>query len=176
MKQQQEKICVLGGGPTGIGLGRELGEAGIEYDLYEAEANFGGVWNANADCGRVYQSAHLISPKSNTQFPDFPMPDHYPDYPNNELMLDYIRSYATRHGVYDRAIFNTRVQGIEPNDAGWQVKLDSVLLSSTAWSMFATEHSAYHAILIQPIRAAVARKPCIRWNIVQLNNCVGKAC
>ena len=125
MRPQQQRICVLGGGPTGIGLGRELGEAGIEYDLYEAEADFGGVWNATADCGRVYQSAHLISPKSNTQFPDFPMPDHYPDYPNNQLMLDYIRAYAAQYEVHKRAKFNTRVQSITPSEDSWQVKLDS---------------------------------------------------
>src|SRR5436190_17263041 len=33
--------------------------------------------------GRVYPSLHLISPKFNTQVPDFPMPDHYPVYPNH---------------------------------------------------------------------------------------------
>lgn len=120
-----QKICVIGGGPAGISLGRELGEAGIDYDLYEAEADFGGVWNTGADCGRVYSSAHLISPKSNTQFPDFPMPDHYPDYPNHRLMLDYIRAYATEHGVYERAIFNTRVKRITPDEGAWQVSLAS---------------------------------------------------
>lgn len=125
MSPSEQKICVLGGGPTGIGLGRELSEAGIDYDLYEAEADFGGVWNAAADCGRVYSSAHLISPKSNTQFPDFPMPDHYPDYPNHQLMLDYIRAYAREYGVYERAIFNTRVKSIAPDEGAWRVGLES---------------------------------------------------
>ena len=66
------KLCIVGGGPLGIGLGRELNEGGIDYDLYETEADFGGVWNREGKSGRVYPSLHLISPKFNTQVPDFP--------------------------------------------------------------------------------------------------------
>src|SRR5450830_1163868 len=103
------KLCIIGGGPLGIGLGRELSEGGIDYDLYEAESDLGGVWNGEAACGRVYPSLHLISPKFNTQVPDYPMPDDYPAYPNHKMMLSYLRAYARDFGVYEHAIFNTTV-------------------------------------------------------------------
>ena len=86
-----DKIAIIGGGPTGIGVARELVEDGFAVDLYEAEADLGGVWNADAPCGRAYASLHLISPKFNTQVPDFPMPEDYPAYPNHRQMLAYIR-------------------------------------------------------------------------------------
>ena len=75
------KLAIIGGGPTGIGIGCELAAAGIAFDLYEAEADFGGVWNAGAGSGRAYPSLHLISPKFNTQVQDFPMPADYPHIP-----------------------------------------------------------------------------------------------
>ncbi|MBM3652844.1 MAG: monooxygenase [Alphaproteobacteria bacterium] len=121
-RQQSMRVCVIGGGPLGIGLGRELGEGGIDYDLYEAEADLGGVWNGEGASGRVYPSLHLISPKFNTQVPDYPMPDHYPVYPSHRMMLDYLRDYARRFGVYDRAILKTRVVRMSPAGEGWDVE------------------------------------------------------
>lgn len=119
------KLCIIGGGPLGIGLGRELNDGGIDYDLYESEADLGGVWNGDGKSGRVYPSLHLISPKFNTQVPDYPMPDDYPVYPNHKMMLAYMRSYARDFGVYDKAIFNTSVTKLEPAGDGWDVTLSS---------------------------------------------------
>ncbi|MBN9669608.1 flavin-containing monooxygenase [Roseibium aggregatum] len=116
------KVAIIGGGPTGIGVARELIEGGIEVDLYEAEADFGGVWNAEAPCGRTYESLHLISPKFNTQVADFPMPEDYPPYPNHRQMLAYIRSYAKAFGVYERAHFNAAVESLTPEGDGWRLE------------------------------------------------------
>lgn len=121
MSNELNKVAIIGGGPTGIGVARELLEGGIDVDLYEAEGDFGGVWNAEAACGRTYDSLHLISPKFNTQVPDFPMPDDYPPYPNHRQMLDYIRSYAKAFGIYERAHFNAAVQSLTPEGDGWRL-------------------------------------------------------
>lgn len=115
------KVAIIGGGPTGIGVGRELIEAGIDFDLYESEADFGGVWNSDAPCGRTYDSLHLISPKFNTQVPDFPMPEDYPIYPNHKLMWAYIRDYARHFGLYERARFNAGVESLTRQGEGWRL-------------------------------------------------------
>jgi cation diffusion facilitator CzcD-associated flavoprotein CzcO len=116
------KVAIIGGGPTGIGIGRELADAGIDFDLYEAEADFGGVWNAGAGSGRAYPSLHLISPAFNTQVQDFPMPADYPPYPNHAQMLAYIHSYARAGGVYGHTRFNSRVERLEPSASGWSLR------------------------------------------------------
>lgn len=116
------KVCIIGGGPLGIGLGRELGDGAIDYDLYETEADLGGVWNGESRSGRVYPSLHLISPKFNTQVPDFPMPASYPVYPNHRMMLAYLRDYARTFGVYEHCIFNTAVTWLTPRGEGWEVE------------------------------------------------------
>ena len=56
-----------------------------------------------------------LPPKLNTQFPDYPMPEEYPHYPNHQLMLRYIRSFAKEFSVYKNTRFNTTVIRIEPN-------------------------------------------------------------
>ncbi|HEY8360237.1 MAG TPA: NAD(P)-binding domain-containing protein, partial [Ramlibacter sp.] len=124
-RRDDVRVCIIGGGPLGIGLARELGEGGIAYDLYEAESDLGGVWNGDGACGRVYPSLHLISPKFNTQVPDFPMPAHYPAYPNHRMMLDYLRDYARHFGVYEHAVFDTAVSWLTPEGDGWQVELST---------------------------------------------------
>ena len=111
-------IAIIGGGPTGIGVARELAGAWLQVQIYEAESDFGGVWNSGAACGRTYDSLHLISPKFNTQVADFPMPEDYPPYPNHRLMLRYIRDHAKAHGVYGRTHFNAPVQKLEPISGG----------------------------------------------------------
>lgn len=115
------KVCIIGGGPTGIGIARELVEGAINFDLYEAESNFGGVWNSQGNSSRTYTSLHLISPKFNTQVADFPMPEDYPHYPNHKLMLAYIRSYAKHFGIDRKTYFDAPVQRIEPSGEGWLV-------------------------------------------------------
>jgi hypothetical protein len=115
-------IAIIGGGPTGLGIGRELKDAGFDFDIYEAESDFGGVWNASAASGRAYRSLHLISPKFNTQVPDFPMPDDYPDYPNHKQMLAYIRNFARVFGLYDHAFFNSAVSNLTPVGKQWLLK------------------------------------------------------
>lgn len=122
MSNTQRTVAIIGGGPTGIGVARELIDGGISVDLFEAESDFGGVWNAEAACGRAYKSLHLISPKFNTQVPDFPMPEEYPPYPNHRQMLAYIRSYAKAFGVYERTHFNSKVEDLKPEGDGWRIR------------------------------------------------------
>ncbi|HEU0122168.1 MAG TPA: beta-ketoacyl synthase N-terminal-like domain-containing protein, partial [Bryobacteraceae bacterium] len=119
------RVALIGGGPTGIGIGRELRDAGIDFRIYEAESDFGGVWNGTAASGRTYPSLHLISPKFNTQVADFPMPAEYPDYPNHQLMLQYIRSYARQFGLYETTNFDAKVTRLEPIAGDWRVTTSS---------------------------------------------------
>ena len=121
MTRAKAKVAIIGGGPTGIGVARELVEGGIEVDIYEAESDFGGVWNGDSASGRTYRSLHLISPRFNTQVADFPMPEDYPHYPDHRQMLNYVRSYARAFGLYERAHFNAPVTRLTREGQGWRL-------------------------------------------------------
>ena len=106
-----DKIAIIGAGPVGISAARALKLKGIKYDQFEAEGSVGGNWRHG-----VYKSAHIISSRKTTEFPDYPMPSDYPDFPSAAQMLDYLQDYAKHYGLIENIIFNTKVTYIEPAD------------------------------------------------------------
>lgn len=125
MQYNENKVLIIGGGATGIAIGKTFVQRGIDFDIVESEDNFAGNWYFGSNASRVYRSTHLISSKTNTQFSDFPMPDNYPEYPSHELFLKYLLSAAKHFGLYEHALFETSVEAIAPVNDGWSVKLSN---------------------------------------------------
>ncbi len=113
----------MGAGPHGMSALKAMLQHGIEADGMERESDVGGNWNFGAENSRVYESTHLISSKPFTQFPDFPMPDSYPDYPSHRQVKAYFDRYADHFGLRRRIRFDTEVVRAEPVDDGraWDV-------------------------------------------------------
>jgi Flavin-binding monooxygenase-like len=109
-----ETVCVIGAGGTGLAAIKNLREAGFGVDCYERETGVGGGWNWRHNRSPVYASTHLVSSKPFTQFPDFPMPDDWPDYPHHSLLLAYFERYADHFGLREHIWFGTEVTRIEP--------------------------------------------------------------
>ncbi len=86
--------CIIGAGAAGLAAAKSLKEHSIPFEVIERAPDVGGIWDASLPGSPVYRSAHLISSKPLTEFPDFPMPRDYPDYPNHARVLRYLRSYA----------------------------------------------------------------------------------
>ena len=87
-------MCVVGAGPSGLIMARQLRSAGIPFDVYEKHSDVGGIWDPENPGSPVYDSAHFISSKYTSYFYGFPMPDSYPDYPSWRQLRDYIRAFA----------------------------------------------------------------------------------
>ena len=127
-------VAVIGAGPHGLTALKSLLAHGIAADGFDRADGVGGNWRFGAPTSRVYESTHLISSKPFTQFPDFPMPDDYPDYPNHRQVLGYFERYAEHFGLAERILFNTevvRVQEVDDAPAGvfggprWDVTIRS---------------------------------------------------
>ncbi|WP_117214046.1 flavin-containing monooxygenase [Allorhizocola rhizosphaerae] len=117
-----DTVCVIGAGPSGLTAIKNLKEAGFGVDCYERETSVGGGWNYRHDRSPVYASTHLISSKPFTQFPDFPMPDDWPDYPKHTQLLQYFEHYADHFELRPHIWFGTEVVKVEPTDHGrWDV-------------------------------------------------------
>jgi thioredoxin reductase len=115
---------VVGAGSSGLAAAKNLRQHGLDVRIVEREDDVGGNWNFRAANARVYGSTHTISSKPFTQYPDFPMPDAYPDYPHHTHLHDYFQRYARHFGLLDVTDFRTTVERIEPADeaaTAWDV-------------------------------------------------------
>lgn len=115
-----QKIAVIGAGPVGISVARALQEKGIAYDQLEAGGALGGNWRHG-----VYQTAHIISSKKTTEFPDYPMPYDYPDFPSAQQMLSYLEKYVQHYGLEKNIQFHSVVSSVAPGkDDLWEVQIN----------------------------------------------------
>ena len=112
-----DRVAVIGAGSSGLAAARHLTALGFNTDVLERSDDLGGNWNYGRGTARVYRSTHTISSKPGTEYPDYPMPKAYPDYPHHSQILAYLRDYARHFGV-DRMIrYGTEVTRIEPDGA-----------------------------------------------------------
>jgi hypothetical protein len=121
------RICIIGAGPSGIAAAKSLLDEG--YDnivIYDRGKEVGGNWVFDADSGHssVFETTHIISSKEFSQYDDFPMPDHYPDYPSHEQLAEYFQDYAEHFGLYPFIEFETYVEHCEKrDDTRWDVTI-----------------------------------------------------
>ena len=122
--ERAENVCVIGAGAAGLTAVKNLRQAGFGVDCYERETGVGGAWNWRHDRSPVYATTHLISSKPFTQFPDFPMPDSWPDYPHHSQVLAYLERYADHFGLREHIWFGTEVTRVAPTgDGQWDVTI-----------------------------------------------------
>ena len=119
---RHEAVCVIGAGASGLAAVKNLREQGFAVDCYERETSVGGAWNWRHDRSPIYAGTHLISSRPLTEFPDFPMPDTWPDYPHHAQVLSYLERYAAHFGLTEHVWFGTEVASVLPvGDGRWDV-------------------------------------------------------
>ncbi|RNL65335.1 NAD(P)/FAD-dependent oxidoreductase [Nocardioides marmoriginsengisoli] len=89
-------VAVIGAGISGLTVGKMLTDYGVPYTCFESSDRIGGNWafgNPNGHSS-AYRSLHIDTSKERLSFRDFPMPEHYPDFPHHSQIKDYLESYA----------------------------------------------------------------------------------
>lgn len=137
-------IAIIGAGPAGLSMARALQKAQLSFIIYEKHCKTGGLWDIENEGSPMYESAHFISSKTLSGFPDFPMPNHYPDYPNRTQLLAYIRDFAQHYALEQYISFNTSILKVEKHDKGWK------LYSHTGQTYFHEEVICANGTLWQP--------------------------
>ena len=126
------RYAVIGAGPSGLATARALRKRGIAVDGYEASHGVGGLWDISNPRSTMYESAHLISSRTTTEFTEFPMRSLV-DYPGHRVMREYFRDYADHFGLAELFRFDTRVTRLEPRDGGWDLTSDGPEGTQTRW-------------------------------------------
>lgn len=114
------RYAVIGAGPSGLAAARALSARGIPVDGFEASDRVGGLWDIDNPRSTMYESAHLISSRTTTQFTEFPM-DSTVDYPGHRVLRQYFEDYARHFGLDRLFRFSTTVTRLEPRAGGWEL-------------------------------------------------------
>ncbi len=120
------RACVIGAGSSGITACQNLIERGVEFECFEKGSDIGGNWRYNNDNGMsaAYKSLHINTSRQMMSYAKYPMPDHYPDYPDHFMIAEYFDRYADHFDIRQRIRFNTEVTQVEPNAGGeWSVTI-----------------------------------------------------
>lgn len=97
-----------------------LQRRGLAFDHVDANDGVGGNW-----CKGIYKGVHIVSSKRSTAYADYPMPEHYPDFPSAKLMREYLESYARDRGLMNRIEFRKKVvRAIPLADESWRVRFE----------------------------------------------------
>src|SRR3954469_12569242 len=124
---QLPTACVIGAGSSGIAAAKSLLERGIATTVYEKSDRVGGNWvfeNTNG-MSSAYRHLHINTSRERMEFPGFPMPKSYPDFPHHTHIAAYFDAYADHFGVRDHIVFETGVERAEERaDGTWEVTSD----------------------------------------------------
>lgn len=116
------KYAVIGAGPCGVSMMRCLNKMNIPYQAFEYHSEVGGIWNSDNPLSTVYDSAHLISSKSMTQFNEFPFEDNVADFPHNKVLKNYFLSFAEKFDLNKSVRFNSEIKNVDrKEDGSWTV-------------------------------------------------------
>lgn len=131
----RKKVCVIGAGPSGITAAKNLLEQSCDVVVYDYGKEVGGNWvfSETTSHSSVFETTHIISSKTLSQYDDFPMPEHYPDYPSHKQLAEYFQRYAHHFNLYQHIQFETLVEKCELDEAKkWHVTTRKNGIASTA--------------------------------------------
>lgn len=141
MTDTREKFALIGAGPMGLAMAKVLVQQSIAFDGFELHSDVGGLWDIDGPKSTMYETAHLISSKTMTEFADFPMAPETAEYPSHRDLKGYFQDFATHFGLRDHYRFGAEVLSTgplgEPGE-GWRV----------TWRDAEGEHSAVYAGLM----------------------------
>ena len=120
----KKRVCVIGAGPSGITAIKNLRDKDLSVIAYDYNHDVGGNWifNEEESHSSVFETTHIISSKTLSQYEDFPFPPEVADYPSHRELRGYFQAYAAHFKLYEHIEFNTLVKSCNRiNDREWEV-------------------------------------------------------
>lgn len=117
-------VLVVGAGPSGLSAVKELVGSGRDVVGVERHHDVGGIWDIDNPGSPMYESAHLISSRTQSALDGLDMPEDFPDYPSHRQLLAYLHDYADRFDLRRHYRFGVEVDHVDPHDGGgWTASL-----------------------------------------------------
>jgi dimethylaniline monooxygenase (N-oxide forming) len=111
------EVAVIGAGSSGLAVLKALSGHGIPVDCFEQGSDVGGLWRYENDNGLsgAYASLRTNASRLRMQYPSFPMPESYGDFPHHSEMAAYLDAYADEFRLRELIRFGTTVERLEPD-------------------------------------------------------------
>ncbi|MCV7083317.1 flavin-containing monooxygenase, partial [Mycolicibacterium insubricum] len=117
------KTAIIGAGISGLTSAKMLADYGVEHTAFEVSDRIGGNWafgNPNG-LSSAYRSLHIDTSKHRLSFKDFPVPEHFPDFPHHSDIKAYLDDYVDTFGLAENIEFNNPVRHARPDGDGWMI-------------------------------------------------------
>ena len=118
------RACIVGAGSSGIAAAKELRTGGVAFDCIEASDRVGGNWvhrNKNG-MSACYAGLYINTSRTRMEYPGFPMPASFPDFPHHTHIAKYFDSYVDHFGFRDAIQFETKVEHVTRDGTSFVVK------------------------------------------------------
>ncbi|MGV8969172.1 MAG: flavin-containing monooxygenase [Microbacteriaceae bacterium] len=128
----QRRFAIIGAGPSGLAAARAFQKKNIDFVGFESSDNVGGLWNIDNPRSTMYESAHLISSRTTTEFSEYPMKS-LTDYPSHRELRRYFEGFADHFALREHFRFNTPVETVVRDGESWLVNgetFDGVVLAN----------------------------------------------
>ena len=132
-----KKVAVIGSGPSGITALKNLLDQGIEAIAFDRNSEVGGNWvySENESHSSVFETTHIISSKTLSQYADFTFDDFDPsvsDYPSHDELRRYFQTYSKHFGLDGHIRFNTIVIHCKRvNQEKWEITTETYGIRKT---------------------------------------------
>lgn len=121
------KVAVIGAGSSGLPVVRALRQQGVAVECFERGSDVGGLSRYENDNGLsgAYDSLRTDVSRGRMQYPSFPMPRSFADFPSHGDMAAYLGACANSFGLRNNIRFPTTVERVKPDTSGtWIISLD----------------------------------------------------
>ncbi|XP_056621331.1 si:dkey-239i20.4 isoform X2 [Triplophysa dalaica] len=111
-----KRVAVIGAGCSGLVCIKCCLDEGMEPVCFESSDDIGGLWRfketQEMERTSIYRSLIANTSKEMMCFSDFPMPDHFPNYMHNSLVVQYFRIYTDHFDLRRYIHFQTTVRSV----------------------------------------------------------------
>jgi cation diffusion facilitator CzcD-associated flavoprotein CzcO len=139
---REPEVCIIGAGCSGLVSAKALLQRGVRCEVFEKGSQLGGMWRYENDNGQscAYRSLHIDTSKKSLAYPDFPVPEDWPDFLSHEQVVTYLERYADHFGLAPHIHYRHTVQQVLPlPDGQWLVSVANA---------YGVQQRRYRAVLV----------------------------
>lgn len=134
------EVVIIGAGWSGLLACKSMLEEGLTAVTLEKRPDVGGLWNYTDDPSiiTVMKNTKTTSSSTVTEMSDFPMPEEIGQFPKQEDVLSYLKSYCDAFDLWPHICLGHCVIEITKADKFWRVRCENEQLFESKFLIICT--------------------------------------